>query len=427
MQDVLKFLEAGKFHQALVELYGLGCAHGTSGSRNFDSWSPASACQAALEKRLVHAVSADDCPVISLHDAERAPLVLLREIERRLCQGKRFVASTSSECLFTDSRGDARWLVRRQNAHWSKYPAAQSPSARYFLSSHSCFPQSFSVGDSKIFVVRHVLAAAPKPRAQLKMRVSHFVDSASVDWIETSDTFVVTGLKDEAQRKNSVLAELQIVRELGCDVWVAPEYAVTQAIVDEVARDLADNPISALQIAVPGSYAHRSGGLMQRNRATALSGGGAALCHSDKLTELTIELPPGPRRLREHIEHPQRVDIIETPIGLVAVLICKDFCDDAGGIVRAVWDAIAPDWMLIPSMGDENSLAAHRLAAEHFVKLHGASVVLANQETGLANPAAVKPGFVRVQVIATGRRPASQHIEVDGGGSTLTVSSPLGP
>ena len=431
MQDVLKFLQAGNFHQALVELYGLGCVHSTDGNRHFDIWPPASACRSDVELRLVNSISADDYPIVSLAEAESAPLVLLREIERRLCQVRRYVASTTSECLFTDSRGNVRWLIRRRNAQWSKYPAAQSPSARSFLSSHGCFPQTIVVGDSKIFVERHVLRATAKPKTQLKVRVSHFVDAARVDWTQTTDTFSVTGLKHEALRKNSVLTEIQIVRAHDCDVWVAPEYAVTKEIVDDVSRALADAPIATLQIAVPGSYAHLTNAPKPRNRATALNGCGAELFHSDKLTELTIELSSDagktPRRLRELIEHPQRVDIIDTEIGLVAVLICKDFCDDAGGLVRAVWDAIAPDWMLIPAMGDENSLAAHKVAAEHFAKLHGVSVVVANQETGLVRPPTPAPGFVRVQVLAANRRPTGHHLDVDAGGCTLALSSPVGP
>lgn len=426
MHHVLNHLAAGEFHQALVELFGLECARGADGLRNFDAWPSVGVCPHELEVRLTNTVSVHDYPDVSLDDASCAPLVLLREIERRLCQVTKFVASTQSECLFTDSRGDARWLIRRRNSEWSSYPASQSPSARFFLKSHSCFPRTFSVGDSEITIARHALRAAPKKRDSIVVRVSHFVDRARVDWIETEDTFAVTGLTQEAERRQSFMYELDLVRDSGCDIWVAPEYATTQAIVDEVSRALADSPAPALLLAVPGSFAHATSQSARRNRATLLNGSGTALLHSDKLTELTISLPPGDRRLREHIEHPQRVDIIDTPMGLVAVLICKDFCDDAGGVVRALWDAIAPDWMLIPAMGDANSLAAHDVAAEHFAKLHGVSVVLVNQETGLASPAAAKPGFVRVQVLAANRRASSSHVAVDCGGCTLRLSSTVG-
>ena len=98
MHHVLKHLAAGDFHHALVELFGLGCACDADGVRYFDAWPSMGTCSQELEAHLARAISADDYPAISLLDAMSAPLVLLREIERRLCQTTKFVASSQSEC-----------------------------------------------------------------------------------------------------------------------------------------------------------------------------------------------------------------------------------------------------------------------------------------------------------------------------------------
>ena len=87
----------------------------------------------------------------------------------------------------------------------------------------------------------------------------------------------------------------------------------------------------------------------------------------------------------------KKVVLLETPLGLVGVAICKDFSDKGSSLVRTLWESLSPDWLLVPSMGDEETLRLHEPCAKERAKLHGIRSAVANQQ---AFDAEAKPGFV---------------------------------
>jgi hypothetical protein len=112
-------------------------------------------------------------------------------------------------------------------------------------------------------------------------------------------------------------------------------------------------------------------------------------------------------------------------LGLVGVAICKDFSDASAVEIKAAWDVIAPDWMLVASYGDrEKTLKRHRERAREHASLWGTRSLIANQEPffgsrdgGTVEALSQKaPGFL---LTAQGE----QAITV--GGSTLTTPSPV--
>ena len=103
-----------------------------------------------------------------------------------------------------------------------------------------------------------------------------------------------------------------------------------------------------------------------------------------------------------------RLILLVTPIGTVGVAICKDYFDGtADGLIRAAWDRLAPDWMLVPSMGHGDTRAAHDRRAKENWELRRTRTLVANQEPRMPgeSPEPV-PGFVRrgamVETVAPG-------------------------
>jgi hypothetical protein len=415
MQTVLTALQQLRFSTALVELYGLGLQRSSAGVTEFSRWQTAAKDDMAATR--IKRCFADDERLqrITLLDAEAAPLALLACIEAYIVDIRHKETASDWAVRFTDSRGATRLLLRRRNPLWSHYPAKQSPNPRHYLKHHTCIPETIAVVDAHFQVDCICLPFDAPPDGPLSVRITHFVDGVKPSVQVDETCFTVVGLDDEAGRRAAYLKELECATAHGCHIWIAPEYSATAAIVDAVALALAVDEESTLRLVVPGSFAHLTERGVYRNRATVLGGSGKPICHVDKYTELSLP-PPGSQR--ENIEHQQCVSVIDTPMGLFAVLICKDFCDESSGITRAVWDAISPDWMLVVAMGDENSLRAHhRAATDHFAKLHGVRVLLANQETG--NATQPFPGFVCTQA----PNAKAVRIDVDAGGATLIVSS----
>jgi hypothetical protein len=108
-----------------------------------------------------------------------------------------------------------------------------------------------------------------------------------------------------------------------------------------------------------------------------------------------------------------------TPVGTVGVAICKDHFDaTASGQIRACWDRLAPDWLLVPSMGDDKSVAAHSKRAKEAWEVRRTRSVVANQEPRLSAAAvAAVPGFIQ-------RGPVAEAAVV--GGTTFAPASTPG-
>lgn len=76
----------------------------------------------------------------------------------------------------------------------------------------------------------------------------------------------------------------------------------------------------------------------------------------------------------EDIQLGDCITVLITPIGTVAIAICKDFCDDHVG---AIWHQIQPEWLLVPAYGA--GATAHEAAAARIGRMLGTVTVLAHQ------------------------------------------------
>ena len=134
---------------------------------------------------------------------------------------------------------------------------------------------------------------------------------------------------------------------------------------------------------VPGSF-HETRGGRRVNAAELLSREGRTLIIHEKLR------PFGEADgVAEDVHAANVLRLLVTPIGSIAVAICKDYCDEPGPIRD--WDVLAVDWWLVPSMGEQSTVNAHaRRAQTLWTVVNRAVTLLANQQFG----AEARPGFV---------------------------------
>jgi hypothetical protein len=73
-----------------------------------------------------------------------------------------------------------------------------------------------------------------------------------------------------------------------------------------------------------------------------------------------------------------RMDLLDTPIGLVAIPICRDFCDE-GETFNRLWDELGIEWILVPAFGEKTSISAHERRAKAVLRAQGTVSAVANQ------------------------------------------------
>lgn len=173
-------------------------------------------------------------------------------------------------------------------------------------------------------------------------------------------------------RRARLEAAIRAAVEAEVDIFVAPELTLPPAERDALLRTLRDAP--GPSILVPGSFHEEDAG----------DAGRRANVHRAVLTDRFGIRRLEHRKLRPYgtfgkglVErfHPGReITVILTPVGLIAVAICKDFCDD---LMQAIWDQVQPDWLLVPAYGPGAS--AHEQAARHVGRTVGTITILAHE------------------------------------------------
>jgi len=87
----------------------------------------------------------------------------------------------------------------------------------------------------------------------------------------------------------------------------------------------------------------------------------------------------GPTERPEKISTGRRIELLDTPIGLIAMPICLDFCEE-GSPFNRLWDEIGTEWLLVPAYGNKTSITAHLRKAKTLQRSYSAISVVANQD-----------------------------------------------
>ena len=253
---------------------------------------------------------------------------------------------------------------------------------------HTILPAT--VGELEVDLILHEMAvgsSADLPQ-QWTYGAATFED-LTVDFSTIPpNEFLLTGAPaPDADRQ--VASHLSSARAAHCDVVAWPELTMPEKrlatlrarLKSEVFLDQFQVPIIA-----SGTW-HVTSGKSHVNRLEVLDGRGRGLLTYDKRLKYPF------KGHFEAIEPGSRVPVLVMKNRLVSFAICRDFCDDGP---ENVYRALGVDLIVIPSMGDGSTTAAHLRHAKAIQSLQGSVMFLVQQApvlTGGKLPAGKPPAF----------------------------------
>ncbi|HWU90596.1 MAG TPA: nitrilase-related carbon-nitrogen hydrolase, partial [Kofleriaceae bacterium] len=234
--------------------------------------------------------------------------------------------------------------------------------------------------------------SAVRARGHVRVATTSFGDGAAIEWTDRAAVGVSTA--DERARKLG--QAIEDAARAGVDILVAPELTLPPAARDQVLAELRWASGPELALLVPGSFHER---IADRtvNRALLADGKGNVLCEHHKLAMFGAH-----DGWLESIALGDEVRVVVTPIGTVAIAICKDFCDY---FVGRIWEQLQAEWLLVPAYG--RGASAHEEAAARVARMVGTVIVLAHEGDRATE---VEPNsFVHGQTLAKGTRNAPEY------------------
>jgi hypothetical protein len=281
------------------------------------------------------------------------------------------------------------WLIHRRRIAASRHSchAAQTGHLQTWCPFHWVLPTTFAG-----FTVRRVMAPdtlasaieALRATGELRIAIASFADGVAPAWEHHEPPLVrALTLTDETRRWAGIDKALQSALQAEAHALVLPELSVTPGHVDGVRRWLDGFETAPMLMVLPGSFHRQSAGGV-RNQAELLDGYGQVLISHHKLTRFGgVDNPEG-------IETGEEIQLLDTPLGLLAIPICLDFCEEAHPI-NALWQALGVEWLLVPAMGKDESIRAHLRRTAELHRAHGTVTAVANQHPEGLDAA---PGFV---------------------------------
>jgi hypothetical protein len=176
-------------------------------------------------------------------------------------------------------------------------------------------------------------------------------------------------LSEEAKRSKTVDAAIASAVEGNATLVVLPELAVPFGLRDRLIDRLRNEP-HPFRLIVPGTFHDPPGAGSNANKALLLDRHGNRLIKHRKLLGAEISA----LAFSERIVPGDRVEVLATGIGLIALLICRDFCDEAH-LVR-LRRQLAVDLILVPSMNE--TVNPHLVVASERAR-DGTFIAVANQ------------------------------------------------
>jgi predicted amidohydrolase len=170
-------------------------------------------------------------------------------------------------------------------------------------------------------------------------------------------------LRDPAAVRDMAHRVIQKAGELEVDVLMFPELCLTHGLHEALGAVLAS--ASALHggrpwLVVAGTcHMSRAGGSGHQNRAVVFHGSGVRLLTHNKLFPYEISRGEADRygigealrqepRVEDIEVDERRMEILESPMGRLAVVVCEDLANHA--LIGPLADALEIDWLLVPVM-----------------------------------------------------------------------------
>ena len=208
-----------------------------------------------------------------------------------------------------------------------------------------------------------------------RVMVASFADPTNPELLTSSTHFHFQRLRDPDRRWGQAIEVLEAADRGGAHILVLPELTMPASLRGAVVQWLAQRQSATLCLVVPGSFHDQVDG-ERRNRTQLMVAGGDVRSHHDKVCALPH--PIGTGTLLEAIATGDHVRLVNTPLGLIATPICRDFLDQDSAVAD-FWQAIGPGLALVPSMSNASGMRAHATRAQSLATTHQTLVAVANE------------------------------------------------
>ncbi len=330
----------------------------------------------------------------SLPHTDQSPLALLQAIDRYLftLSGGR----DDSEAARCRAGNTDYWLVRRP------FPTIDKPVyAKHYghlqswLRYHWIVPTGISG-----YSIQVTPCTGPAwerlddclTREEARLYIGNFNDGVEPAWLDDNKpNYRAQELTDLDKRHAGLERHLRQASDEEATIVVLPELTLCPTLRSHCARWLFEHPDHPFALVLPGSFHQQS---LDRNnwfnRSGLLDPLGETLMGHDKLQASGDLAGDGYPGWREDIHVGEQIPLLNTPLGLMAMPICLDFCQ-GGAVFPAIWQRLGAQWALVPAFGNEHSVRAHDRRAKDLSHAHATRTLLANQPFPSDSPA---PGFI---------------------------------
>ncbi len=228
--------------------------------------------------------------------------------------------------------------------------------------------------------MEQALAAAYR-RGSLRVYVAGFTDGIEPAWENaTGNLNCCSRLTDPDGRWRRVEIALERAVEMRADVFVLPELTVCPDVfarVVEWLQEPADPVQRYIPLILPGTF-HRVLDGKNRNEARLLDDAGETILTHYKLNPIGWLDADNTPKFVERLETGSEVRVLMTPLGLLAIPICLDFCQEEQPF-STLWSNLGIQCALVPAMGTRASLSAHADRAKVLSRGFATLAVVAHQ------------------------------------------------
>lgn len=334
-----------------------------------------------------------------------SPLAILEAMDEFLSD--RHGAKEDAPSVLVKIKGKTYIIHRRicRDHHKIRH-VHQTGHIRTYLRHHWIIPES--INGIKISVIKIPVVHSRNnlaDRKTIKVFIGNFMDGVSPLWDNGHlPNYRAEILTDKEERWKGVEDLLHKAVRDNADILVLPELTVCQELREKVSLWLDENT-HPFSLALPGTFHQRLNGKYYNFGELFDMRGKSVLSHR-KLTTF------GETGKREKIATGDTIHLLDTPIGLIAMPICFDFCEESNPFAE-LWQKIGADWHLVPAYGNEKSIRAHNRRATVLNRAHGALTVLSNQADTWDGDSSKLHGFAHCSGQTTDATPENRCISVD--------------
>ncbi len=286
------------------------------------------------------------------------PLALLAAMDTEL--GER-TAGHEAKPIRVDAP-DA-WVVQRPIG-WST-PLRQPRQLPFWLRYHHVVPALHAGLRVELRACDASLAralTAVRAAGAVRVYVAGFADAVRTNWGTTAPLYGAPALSDVAARARSIEVALTEAAAGEAQVGVLPELTVCPTAA-RVVPDWLTTHTHGLLLVCPGSF-HEG----RRNVARVYDRFGDVVHTHVKLAPERVE--KGDHAIYEDIDGADRLTLLHTPLGILAVAVCLDFCEDLDPALQTLWNLVGPGLVLVPSMSNDATRRLHLARAKRLNLVH---------------------------------------------------------